>query len=355
MKIAMLSDPRNVHSIRALEYYATHGDDVKMFTCERPADFDDNIVHMSGTSVKTMLNCSLTLSTLRRHLDEFEPDVIIAYGVSGYGWLGGRVGNAPLALALTAVDLPEERRGKLFDRWRARRVLSATRLVISDSARVFEHVRSLTDESPRFCQSVSGIDRDLFEQAGTGSGRRKVILHNHPLESRFNVEIVVNGLAGFLQVFPDWRLRLVGDGQRKQTLVGLAQSRGIEGNLDFSGELSASALGEAVADAQIFISAAGDADGGEALLTAMARGAYPVVTDCPFNRDWLEEEPRAMFFNPTSADDMTRALLKAVALPLESRRAAIDANRQKIAASGIREDNLLRIREALMRLVEERA
>ncbi|MBN2171140.1 MAG: glycosyltransferase [Candidatus Krumholzibacteriota bacterium] len=354
MRIALLSDGRNVHTARWAGYFAGQGDEVLLLTLEDPRPMPVPVRRLAAGLPAGALACTLAAPAAARILRRFRPDLVSAHFVPNYGWLAWLTGRRPWALSTWGSDVLVNPHRSAFHRWRARRVLRAADLVTSDAAMLSEAIVALAGEGVRPLTVPMGVDRAIFA-AGAGTGPREpVILHDRNLEPVYDVATVLRGAAGFLRVFADWRLRLAGDGAQRASLARLAGELGIAERVDWLGRVPRERLVEELGRAGLYVSASLSDSTSVSLLEAMALGAYPVLSDIPANREWIPAPPRARYFPPGRPEDLTRALLEAVALPETERQSAREANRRRIAEAAIWEDNMATVRAAFARLAEAR-
>ncbi|WP_167620171.1 glycosyltransferase [Paracoccus ravus] len=66
----------------------------------------------------------------------------------------------------------------------------------------------------------------------------KVLMTVSRLVPRKNVDVLISAFARLAPEFPDWRLRIVGDGPEEASLKALARTAGIADQVDFAGEIA---------------------------------------------------------------------------------------------------------------------
>jgi len=354
MRIALLSDGRNVHTARWAGYFKEQGDEVLLITLEPPRPMPVPVRRLGTGLPPGAVACTLAAPAAARVLGRFDPDLVSAHFVPNYGWLAWLAGRRPWALSAWGSDVLVNPHRSAFHRWRARRVLRAADLVISDAAMLSEAIVALAGEGVAPLTVPMGVDRAFFDAGAEPAPREPVILHDRNLEPVYDVATVLRGAAGFLRVFPDWRLRLAGDGEQRASLERLAGELEIAGRVDWLGRVPRERLARELRRASLYLSASLSDSTSVSLLEAMALGAYPVLSDIPANREWIPAPPRACYFPPGRPEDLTRALLEAVALPGTERRAAGEANRRRVAEAAIWEDNMATVRAAFAELAGAR-
>src|SRR5262249_28691201 len=86
------------------------------------------------------------------------------------------------------------------------------------------------------------------------------------------------------------------------------------------------------------------------LLEAMAAGVFPVVTDCPANREWLDGDRDGLLFPPDDVDALAAALMRAARQPALW-TAARERNRDAVLRRADRDTNMAVLAEHYDRLV----
>ena len=352
MRIALLSDGGNVHTRRWSGYFADRGDELLLLSLEDTDGMPVPSRRLGPPLRPRMLAYTVAVPAARRALDRFEPDLVNAHFVPNYGWMAHLIGRRPWVMSTWGSDVLVNPQRSPFHRWRARRVLRGAELLTSDALMLTAAIQGLAGPERPVLTGPMGIDRALHDSGEPSSPRKSVILHNRNLEAVYDVHTVLRGFMGFSQLFPDWRLRLAGDGSQRAELERLTASLGLGDKVEFLGRMDRDALMDELRRATLYLSASLSDSTSVSLLEAMSLGAYPVLSDIPANREWIPGRPRGEYFIPGRSQALTRALLEAIALPEEARREATAANRRSIAERAIWEENMAGLRERFLELAE---
>ncbi len=347
-----MSDGGNVHTRRWAAYLRDQGDDVLLLTLQDPVEMPVPARRLGPYPPPQMLGYSLAARPARRALARFAPDLVNAHFVPNYGWMAMLCRVRPWVLSTWGSDVLVNPHRSPFHLWRARRVMRAADLLTSDARMLTGAIHTLAGDHLSVLTAPMGIDRALFESGDAAAPREKVILHNRNLESVYDVHTVLRGFLGFSQLFPDWRLRLAGDGSQRAELERLANSLGLGDKVVFLGRMPRESLMDELRRATIYLSASLSDSTSVSLLEAMALGAYPVLSDIPANREWIAAPPQGLYFRPGLAEGLTRSLLEALAMPEEARRQAVRVNRREIGERAIWEENMAGLRDRFLELAE---
>jgi glycosyltransferase involved in cell wall biosynthesis len=354
VRLALLSDGRSGHTRRWAEYFGGCGDALCLITLEAPRDMPEPVHRLGPKLPLDWLSYSLAVPRARAILRDFAPDLVNAHFLPNYGWMALHLGLRPWVLSTWGSDVLVNPQRSALHRWRARRVLRAADLVTSDAAMLSDAARALAGQDLPLLTAPMGVDADWLA-VGVGAGEREpVVFHDRNLEPVYDLPTVLRGLAGFFPLFPEWRARLAGEGSQARELQLLARRLGIAERVSFLGRLDRDGLMAELGRAELYLSASLSDSTSVSLLEAMAAGAYPVLSDIPANREWIPAPPEAQYFACGDAADLSRALCAALALPAAARTAAREHNRGVIAERALWRDNMARVREAFLALVEDR-
>jgi glycosyltransferase involved in cell wall biosynthesis len=124
---------------------------------------------------------------------------------------------------------------------------------------------------------------------------------------------------------------------------------GFAGRVSFLGSLPLPEVAARLRDADIFITTSRSDGANLSLLEAMAAGCFPVVTDIPATRQWLEAGAEGIAVPLDDAVALAAAIIGA-ARDAARRERAREVNRAVVLAKGLWRDNMRRSEEAFAAL-----
>ena len=142
-------------------------------------------------------------------------------------------------------------------------------------------------------------------------------------------------------------LSLCGGGMLQHELENLAVKFDVRDQVDFMGGYAPKDLLSILHSHDIYISAALSDGASLSLMEAMSAGLFPVVSDIPANRDWLEDE--MSFFPPGDAAALAERIASAIQKQYRLSERTWQ-NRAKVNQLGDRQRNLNRILDHLVNL-----
>lgn len=138
------------------------------------------------------------------------------------------------------------------------------------------------------------------------------ILSNRNLLPIYNVLQLVRAIPLVIQKDPNVRFIIAGDGPEKVKVEDEAKALKVDSYVEFLGQVPQDQMPELLSKADIFVSTS-LADGASvSLLEAMGAGAFPVVSDIPANREWVEDGKNGLLFSANNVGDLAEKILYAI-------------------------------------------
>jgi L-malate glycosyltransferase len=353
MKIALLGEGSVIHTLRWAEYFRARGDTVRLFTLEDPPDdFTGDWKKVGRRDRSHALSYTLAGPRLARALKEFDPDLVNAHFVPNYGWLGVLTGRRPLVVSTWGSDVLVNPRKSPLHRWRLRFVLKHADLVTSDAEMMTEEIHRYIKNSSLVLTAPMGMERTFYERGEDELEREPVLLQFRNLEPVYDIPTLVDALPSFLAEHSKWRVRIAGEGNLRAELEARVANLGLSESVTFLGRLSREQLVDELRRASLYVSTSLSDSTSVSLLEAMALGAYPVLSDIPANREWVSTAGQGLYFPAGDASALSATLKVAANMSHVGRREAATTNRKVIAERAIWEENMDRVREAFLELLE---
>jgi glycosyltransferase involved in cell wall biosynthesis len=127
------------------------------------------------------------------------------------------------------------------------------------------------------------------------------------------------------------------------------QAAATSADVTFAGFLDRAAFRDALVDAEIFVSVPSSDATSVALLQAMGAGAFPIVSDLPAQREWIEAGVNGLVVPLHQPAALAEAIAHALA-DAELRRTAAVRNLRIIEERGLNEVNMLLMEKLYLRL-----
>jgi len=379
IKICLIGNPDSIHVERWARHFSQRGFQISLLSYYQPkVTFNGNpSVHFvrarapgaqraGARSLAAMGRFPgvlrlVTAARLRaagfyRELKRINPDVVHAHYVSDYGFLAALSGRHPMVVTAWGSDLLIDPRRSLITRNLVRWVLARADLVTYNGGHLGEAAQAMGVAPDRLLQVVMGVGGEMVDALKTHTvapaQRLPVILSQRSLEREvYNVDVLIEAMPAVLKRVPAARLVVGGDGSLRGKLEDLSRRLGVAGAVDFAGAATWPAgLAERLGQAAVYVSVPSSDGTSVTLLEAMAAGSYPVASDLPGNREWVD--PNGGTLVPVR---QVAPLADAIVSALEDvakRSAAAQHNREVINQRGLWDVNMDRMEKAYRRLAK---
>ena len=196
-------------------------------------------LNMGDASVKASWKLRLARQVRMRALIKRQrPDVIVAFQLGPF---------VAIRLAVLGLGIPvvaaERNAPQRFDHTRVGRHRVLWFQTFRMASTITVQLESYRNEYPPYLRErievipnpVQGADGSAAPEGLVG--QQKALLCVARLTYQKNQGVLIGAFAKIADSFPDWRLRLVGDGDLREQFVRLARDRGIAERVDFAGDI----------------------------------------------------------------------------------------------------------------------
>jgi glycosyltransferase involved in cell wall biosynthesis len=358
VRIAFLGDGSLNHVRRWAGYFHERAHEVLLLSFESVAGCPFPAKRLAAHFPTKLLGYLSALGSIRRELESFDPDVVNALYLGGYGFVAARAGRRPLAVSSIGSDLLVDYPSSIVHRLQIREALRSADLVITDAEVLSSAAAAAGADPTRILKAYMGIDERIFfpgecaplERAGDRGRPRVVSTRNlHPV---YHVDLLVDA-AALVRERRDALFVVCGDGPERRRLESRAARGPLAGSFVFPGRLDPPGIARELRAADVYVSTSRSDSTSVSLLEAMACGAIPVVTDLPANREWITDRENGLIVPQDDPAALAGAIIEALESP-DFRAAAREINFLLIAERGRWRDNMARVEEAFAGLAAAR-
>ena len=272
----------------------------------------------------------LAVKQVKKALHEFGPDVVHSYYLTNYAFLAARAVDRPLVVTVAGSDLFVDSRSALF-RLVNGYVLKRASVVHLVAHHMVQPAVGLGAERSKVHVIHEGVDLQAFPPFADDVGQRPphVICTRqfrpvHDVGTA--VAAMVELLGGSFELPAQSRFIFLGDGPERPKLETLARRKAGE-RVKFLGEVSWEHVSEELRKASVYVSPSRSDGASVSLLQALVSGAFPVVTDIPANREWIQDGVNGFLFTPGDFLELARKVAVAIQdVPLRVRAAELNKN-----------------------------
>ena len=290
----------------------------------------------------------------KKVLEQIAPDVVTAHYASSGGLVAWLSGFRPYVVTIHGGDLLDRYR-RLIGRFVLRRVLGNAAVVNPVCGHVTDIIESLGVRPERIVPLPFGIELDRFPYCPGDkplSSPLRVICTRSLNKTLYDIPTVIRGVAEARRLGLDATLTLPAAGKFQGELQRLADELGVSEAIRFGGGYELSDLPQILSRHAVYISASLFDGASLSLMEAMARGLFPVVSDIPANREWLDDDKTALLF-PTGDWQCLGRHLASLPQREDMVREALGINRDVAGARADRSKNMRRFMELLAEQVQK--
>jgi glycosyltransferase involved in cell wall biosynthesis len=293
MKICLLSNALSIHTKRWTNYLMVNGYDVHLISY-RWDKINDAIFHCYSVAGNNCLFKTFyflkTFKQIKDQIWEIKPDILHAHYLTSYGLLGNLSGYKPLIVSAWGSDLIVDSKKSFFHKYIIKRVLKEADLITVMANHLIPKVKELGGDICKTIKVTLGINIEEFNINGREKCCGKiVILSSRVFEKEQNIKHIINSLPYVFSRKDNIEVRFYGDGSLRGYCEDLVGRLGIESNTKFFGLVDHNQMPRSLKQADIYVSTSTSDGDHVSLMEAMACGVFPVVSDIPANREWVED------------------------------------------------------------------
>lgn len=342
-KILLIANAESPHTRRWVEGLRSRGYELYLLS-HADADYPEGVT--LRVLPLTLRGFFKALPQVHALVREVNPHLVHGHQVIAEGLYAVWSGHPKVVVSAWGSDvLVVPKRSPIF-RLLVQSVLRRSNAIIADSR---DSVRAITDLVPDAVGKTHcfpmGVERHYANAARVLPQKEPIILSTRSLKPVYNIDLVIRAFA-LVSPSCSHRLIIAGDGPMREQLTELVAQLGVQDRVEFVGMVSRERLAQYYARSEIFVSIPRWDATSVSLLEAMNWGCFPIVSDLPANREWIQHNRNGLVVPPLE-DELVLALRKAVECA-DLRRRAISLNQALVWHRAIWEESLDQV-EAIYR------
>jgi glycosyltransferase involved in cell wall biosynthesis len=258
------------------------------------------------------------LANLKQIVRENRVDVIHAGPIDLCAWLAARAGLAPLVSMSWGYDLLVNANRDPLSRRRIQYALQHSSIILDDCQAVSDAAMRYGFPQERIVTFPWGVDLQVYiprkvKNSGARSMNSKtiVLLSTRRMEKLYGCDVIVDAFIKAASQEDELRLTMLGDGEQRQHLMRRIAAAGLEGRVQFAGNIPEDEMVTKFQASDVYISASHSDGSSVSLLQAMACGLPVIVSDIPGNREWVGEGWNGWLFKDGDQNELASLMLEA--------------------------------------------
>lgn len=213
---------------------------------------------------------------LRGIWKEYEPDVILSFiGKNNIMALMTSFGfHIPVAVSVRSE--PDREYYSLLLKFLAKTLFGSAAGVVLQTKECLDFFPKNIREKAVILKNP--VSSSFFRERYQGE-REKTIVTVGRIDENKNHQMLVKAFAGIAEEFPEYKLIIYGDGEKKKELQNLAKVLGLQERILFPGNIDN--VADAIYKTRVFVLSSNKEGMPNALIEAMIMGLTVVSTDCP--------------------------------------------------------------------------
>lgn len=307
MKICYIANSAISHTAKWASHFVRLGHEVHVISHEN-VEIPGVHLHYIDYNIKNYL---LKMQKVKKAVDEIKPDILHAHQANTCGlYAVGLKGYLPIVSAWGSDILVAPEKSAVM-KWIVKHVLRKAKFITSDAFYMTEKIIELGGEKDKVYTFPMGVEKRIFDYRHeyNRADRMLNVISIRKLERIYNIDIIIKGFSEAIRINPDIRLTIAASGSEERSLKELAVNLGLEDSVCFTGRYNPEEVGKLLSGSDVFISIPDSDSTSVSLLESMAVGVFPVLSDLPGNREWVEDMKNGMIIKEKNADYIQNALL----------------------------------------------
>ena len=368
LRLCFVADPRSVHTVRWLRYFAERGHEVALLSAHAPGPELPRVTHHPLTAHAAVPGTRLPLNAweVRRGLRRFRADVLHAHYINESGWIGALTGFHPFVLTAWGSDVYVAPRtsnlARLLSPWAVRRADYVT----ADSADQVTQLQAMGAAPERSAVVGWGVDVEAFGRADGAAWRQRhgiatdrvVVLSPRQWVPNSNVDVIVEAFASVMTRHPEAFLVLKRLADTAPLLCADLERRvrdlGLNSQVLIVDSVAEDELPSLYAAADVTVSVCSSDGTPASVLEAMASRSTVVASDLPSLREWIVDGDTGFLVPPRNAAGLA-AVLETVVTDGEVRHRVGAKARRTVQQRADRRRTLAQMEDVYRRLTADGA
>lgn len=306
MRICYLANSAIPHTAKWARYFAEIGHEVHVISHSK-TDIEGVNMHYINYNMRNFLS---KLGEVHRLIDKIKPDVLHAHQANTCGFYGVTKKDYKVIVSAWGSDILVAPQSSFIMKKVVQHVLKKAHLLTSDSSYMSEKMVELGADADKLYTFPMGIEEELLKyKREFDEGDRVKFISTRRLEKIYRIDLIIKGFAEALKVRDNIELTIAADGGESDSLKKLAEDLGVSDRIRFTGRYKADEVGKLLMENDVFVSIPESDATSVSLLEAMGCGLFPLVSDLPANREWVNDRENGIIVKKHDENSVKDAIL----------------------------------------------
>lgn len=356
MKICYLANAQSIHTQRWAKHFTKRGHEVTVASFQFGEIEGVKTACLSPDPSVSPFNIVRLLPTMRHVIQDVNPDILHAHYATSYGLAGALAARSPLIITAWGSDVLIEPEKSWIYRQMVRFSLNRADLITSMAQHMTNHlINKRYATADKIVTLPFGVDTDIFNlghRTANHGTKPSIVISTRHLGHGYDVDIFIRAIPNILNSYKNVRFVIVGDGPLRGQLEKLAVSLGVIDHVEFRGKIPHHDMPRILGRSDVFVTTSPSDGNNVSLNEAMACGVFPVATNIPANRAWIEHGRNGLLFRCRDVDQLAEMIIEALQHP-EWRQLTMDINWQIIKKQASWSMSMMEMEHHYLRLLKK--
>ncbi len=240
--------------------------------------FNSELIQMDRYAVKA-----------RKLLRKIKPDIVHSHYLTSWGYIAARIGFKPLISSAWGSDVLLRPNQSFAQKMKLQYAMNNSTLLTSDASCLSQKMISYGARKSKIKEFPWGVDLKKFFPLLKKNALPPTIIHTRTAGSLYNLEAFLKVIPAVAKVTPGLRVFLKNTGPLQNDIQMAIKELGLETTVKLLSWLSIDELAYYYRNSHIYVSLSKSDSTSISLLEAMASGCFPIVSNIPANREWIED------------------------------------------------------------------
>jgi len=242
--------------------------------------------------IKRLFELTKAIFTIRSIAKKYNADMVIAERTTSYGFLAALSGIRPIVIAQQGItDLwPLESPLYVLKKILQNYAFKKADLIHAWGKVMADYMENAKVDMTKVMVLPKGINMNIFKFNTSPNTTIITAIVSRSLQPEYKHETILKAFGILKRNNIPFQLTVIGDGILLKNLKALSKELGMENEVHFLGRINNTEIAEHLQKSNVYISMPITEGVSASLFEAMACGCFPIVSDLPGNRHWIQQK-----------------------------------------------------------------